>query len=135
MAQSLASKSWRARRLPGPIVISPRRSIDTKSLAGLVAFLVVSAAIAGGLTGMVNTPLPRDEPARTEEDFRVGAIMYVPVKGAICEIHRFDNATGRVVPDGYINCERKLTPDGANAYAQGTERNERMRAVLQSFRK
>lgn len=138
MARAQTLKSWHHRLLAGQIVLSPRRRIEAMSLAGLFALLIVSAGLGGWFAGLANTTraAPQEAaPAPTEDDFRMGSITYVPVKGANCEVHRFDNFTGQVVPDGFVNCERKLYPETSEPMGPGTQRNVRMRAVLDGFKK
>lgn len=118
--------------------LSPRRQIEMASLAGLFALLVVSAGVSGWFAGLANTPSGRYDagpPAPTIDDFRVGAIMFVPTRGPTCDLYRFDNLTGRVEPDGTINCERKLNPENTDAFGPGTERAARMKAIIGTFRK
>jgi hypothetical protein len=138
VATSPTVKSLNGRPRPRRVVLSRRHHIEMASLAGLFALLIVAAGVSGWFVGLVNTRSARygDAPAApTINDFRVGAIMFVPTKGPTCDLYRFDNFTGRVEPDGSINCERKLNPDNADAFAPGTERVARMKAILNTFQK
>jgi hypothetical protein len=137
VARAQSRNGWHRRLRDGLYVLGPRRRIETISLLGVLAVLVVSAGIGGWFAGLADTRAALQEaaPAPTEDDFRIGSITYVPVKGANCEVHRFDNFTGQVVPDGFVNCERKLNPEVANPMGPGTQRSERMRAILDTFKK
>ncbi len=137
-AASQTSPRGRRRATSGRFVLSPRRQIETVSLAALFALLVVAAAVSGWLSGLVHTRSTRYDqtpPAPTIDDYRVGAIMFVPPRGPNCDVYRFDNLTGAVVPDGTVNCERKLNPENVSPYDPGTERAVRMKAVLDGFKK
>lgn len=117
---------------------SQRRRIEKASLIALFAILIVSAATAGWISGLVDTPSSRygeAPPPPTSEDYRHGAIMFVPTSGPNCEVYRFDNKTGQVEYDSKVNCERSLNPEHADAFAPGTERRSRMNSVLDGFRK
>jgi len=134
-AQSL--RGWHHRLLGGQIVLSPRRRIEAMSLAGLLAVLIVAAGLGGWFAGLANTRAAQQEaaPGPTIDDFRLGSITYVPVKGVNCEVHRFDNFTGQVVPDGFVNCERKLHPEVTDPMGPGSQRGARMKAILETFKK
>jgi hypothetical protein len=118
--------------------VSQRQRIEKASLVALFVLLIGGAALAGWLAGLFHTPSSRygEAPPRpTSEDYRVGAIMFVPTSGPNCEVYRFDNKTGQVEYDSKVNCERNLNPDKADAFAPGTERRSRMNSVLGGFRK
>lgn len=104
---------------------------------GFFALLLVSAGSVGAyFSGAFSTPAPaQDAEVLTTEDFRLGAILFVPTKGPNCEVHRFDNFTGNVIPDGVVNCERKIMPERSDAFAVGTQRRERMQSVLEGFKR
>lgn len=132
------SKSVRRRVTGGRGAPSPRRSIEQVSLFALFGLLILSAAVVGWFSGLVNTRSARyDEPPAppTINDYRNGAIMFVPTRGADCDVYRFDNLTGGVAFNGTVNCERKLNPENEDAYRPGTERAARMKAVLDGFKK
>lgn len=137
VARARTLKSWHRRLLGGHIVLSPRRRIEALSLVSLFALLIVSAGLGGWFAGLANTRAIQQEPAPapTVDDFRLGSITYVPVKGANCEVHRFDNFTGQVVPDGFVNCERKLNPEVTDPMGPASQRGARMRAILDTFKK
>lgn len=137
MARAQSLKGWHRRLRDGGLVLAPRRRIEAVSLLGVFAVLIVSAGLGGWFAGLANTRPAQHEaaPGPTVDDFRMGSITYVPVKGANCEVHRFDNFTGQVVPDGFVNCERKLNPEVNDPMGPGTQRNERMRAILDTFKK
>lgn len=137
MANAQPVKSLRGRLRRGS-AISARQRIEVMSLCVLFTLVVVTAGLGGWFAGLINTrPAQQEaaEPAPTIDDFRIGSITYVPVKGPNCEVHRFDNFTGAVVPDGYVNCERKLNPEGADPLGPDTQRGARMKAVLGGFKK
>lgn len=137
MAHAQTVKVWR-RRLDGGVAIAHRRRIEAISLFVLFGGLIVSAGLGGWFAGLLSPrPIPQEvgPPPPTIDDFRMGSITYVPVKGANCEVHRFDNFTGDVVMGGYINCERKINPDGSDPLGADTQRGARMKAVLGGFKR
>lgn len=73
------------------------------------------------------------------EKHRLGSILFVPWTGAnTCEERRFDNLTGRIVFDGVVECEF-VTPQEGGApvlqTADSVDKNARMRAILEGFKK
>lgn len=119
-------------------VASLRQRIEKRSLLALLALMIAGAAVIGWVSGLATTPSSRygEAPhAPTSEDYRNGAIMFVPTSGPNCDVYRFDNKTGEVDFVAKINCERNLNPDKADAFAPGTERRARMNSVLGGFRK
>jgi hypothetical protein len=137
VARAKTSNGWHGRLLGKRIAISPRQRIEVLSLLSLFALVLASAGLGGWFIGLAHTRAAQRQgpPAPTIDDFRIGSITYVPVKGPNCEVHRFDNFTGQVVPDGYVNCERKLNPEVSDPMGPGTQRSERMKAILQTFNK
>jgi len=137
VAQAQPIKNWQGRlhRRKAP---EARQRIEVVSLLVLFTLVIATAAVGGWFTGLIETRAAQKEaeaPGPTIDDFRIGSITYVPVKGADCEVHRFDNFTGAVAPDGYVNCERHLNAEGSDPLGPDTQRGSRMKAVLGGFKK
>lgn len=93
--------------------------------------------VGGATLYFSGVPMPWSQApavAAVEPDHRTGSIMYVPVKGPMCEVHRFDNATGQVVPNGFVNCERRVD-DIPDPMGPNGERSARLRAISGAFKK
>lgn len=114
---------------------APRAAAGATTVIAALALVMAAAGVSGWFTGLILTrPTPQDA-APSPDEYRIGTITYVPVKGATCEVHRFDNFTGAVVPDGFVNCERKLNPEVDDPMGPGTQRSARMKAILDNFKK
>lgn len=103
-----------------------------------LVLLAVGAAVY--FSGVLPAFMPRQSEvgvaaAPAPPDHRVGAIMFVPPKGPLCEIHRFDNVTGQVLPSGFVNCERMATDESKDPMGPGSDRGARLRAIVAAFKK
>ncbi len=140
VAKPLTWRHWRRRlgQRRSSSGLSPRRHIERSILLSLVVLLAVATGAASVyFSGIASsTTAPQSEPvAAAVPDHRLGAIKYVRVKGPMCEVHHFDNATGQVAPNGSVNCERSAAPEGADMYGQNAARFARLRAFSGAFKR
>jgi hypothetical protein len=118
--------------------LSSRRQIERPILLMLIALLVVATGgVSVYFSGVASSTAASETDAAAADvpDHRLGSIMYVKVKGPMCEVHRFDNVTGQVVPNGSVKCERMAAPEGAELTDLNSERFARLRAISGAFKK
>ncbi len=116
-----------------------RAVVAAAGIAAILALILFSGA-SERVAQMIRTA-SRDAPppvshAQLAALYRVGSIVFVPVKGNFCEVRRFDNLTGRIVAFGTARCDVVLPHETRNNPEwPGSDGNSRVEAILQTFKK
>jgi hypothetical protein len=100
------------------------------SLVFLVAVVYVRDILGPGRAAAPVASVPRDQ----APEYRVGSILLVLWGGDTCEERGFDNLTGHVISDGFINCDKRLAARGTMAMA-ALHTKARLRAISTAFKK
>jgi len=99
------------------------------SLVFLVAIVYVRDILGSGRAPAVAS-VQRDQ----APEYRVGSILLVLWDGDTCEERGFDNLTGHVISDSFVNCDKRLAPRGTMAMA-ALHTKARLRAISTAFKK
>ena len=102
----------------------------------IAAVLLFVAVYSVGLFGPSSSPAvasTKSEPAQTPDPDAVyaGSIIVTPASGDKCLDRKFDNRTGRMWDNGYINCDTVVRAEPAGRQAMGVLR---MRAIGKALR-
>lgn len=116
-----------------------RAAVAAAGIAAILALILFSGAgerVAQMIRTVSSEPPPSVSHAQLAALYRVGSIVFVPVKGNLCEVRRFDNLTGRIVAFGTARCDVVLPHEARNNPEwPGSDRSSRVEAILQTFKK
>lgn len=111
--------------------------------AGLAAILLLVFFIGvrsdylklngAGPATVVASVSPEVQRRRDELAHRLGSILFVPWASDMCEERHFDNFTGSIVSDAYVNCEQRLAQQKIDMPIVPHDNTTRMRAILETF--
>ncbi|HVV61280.1 MAG TPA: hypothetical protein VHD14_05925 [Pseudolabrys sp.] len=76
---------------------------------------------------------PEAQTKREEEARRLASILFIPWTSDTCEERQFDNFTGSIVSEAYVNCEQRLTQQKVDMPITPHDNTTRMRAILETF--
>lgn len=116
-----------------------RRSAAEVTIVGGLLSLILFVAIVymSGSMSRSRSAVPAPVASAPHEGalkYRVGAILLLPWSGNACEERGFDNLTGHVVSDQFVDCDLRLAQGGALATAT-MHTQARMRAITTAFKK
>ena len=107
-----------------------------RALAAASALVGILSIVFVGLNAHFSAPpSPASPQQQGAETRRTGSILFFPWTGDICEKRRFDNRTGQILPNGYVNCETELASSNAGSTAERRDNTVRMQAILDAFKK
>jgi hypothetical protein len=102
------------------------RYADSTSTPSQRASLGASAGSGSG-DGLSLSSSPHDKAAH-----RLGSILFVPNRSALCEERRFDNLTGKLVSSELTDCEARLEQE---LQAAAESKFGRMQGILNGFKR
>ena len=125
-----------------------RRALVAASL-GAVLILAFFVAAAVRYAETTSTSVPRDsrgassgtgsgdglsvsESPHDKAAHRLGSILFVPNRSALCEERRFDNVTGKIISSDMTDCEARLEHE---LQAAAESKFGRMQGILNGFKK
>jgi hypothetical protein len=107
-----------------------------QALVLIIPFLALIVLGSGYLFPKAQSRQPQPPDRSEEYRNRIGSILFTPTNGsaAVCEERLFDNLTGKLVADGFIDCTFQQPAERPDSMRHDKSA-ERMRAVFEAFKK
>ena len=100
----------------------------------MIVLALISAVVAAGLFAKNEIEITQSKArpviAPNDDEIYTGSILFVPYDGRICRQVLFDNRTGRLNDNGFVDCESSYYQERAEYPKQWP----RARVISESFR-